>query len=208
MADKLDLKELKKEISDRKKAKPDVSEGSKVAKDAFLHNLQKSLETGQMTEAAKRIKAVDQGAANKIIAKKGGIPSNTGTSPSMSEALAAHGGSTVNSSSQETSDRDDLLYEEFKRKQNELLNGVSAGNNSGIAQVPQVNLNEAVLNESVKKIINENFAHIVGEAMKDTIIEIYSVEKMKEVMLENRDLIRKVVIETIRELQNKKKPQS
>ena len=61
------------------------------------------------------------------------------------------------------------------------------------------------LNESVKKVIDENFSHIVEHAMKDAIVGIYAGERIKEVIEENESLIRDIVLKTIKELQEKNK---
>lgn len=82
---------------------------------------------------------------------------------------------------------------------------VSYGNNG----IPMIN--EGYLTESVKRTVNnylmENFGPIVEEAIKSTILEMYAVERIKEVITENREIIKTVVYETIRELQAKKKGQ-
>jgi hypothetical protein len=86
-----------------------------------------------------------------------------------------------------------------------LLNppAVSFGNNG----MPMIN--EGYLTESVKRTVNnylmENFGPIVEEAIKSTILEMYAVERIKEVLTENKEMIKSVVYETIRELQNKNK---
>lgn len=76
---------------------------------------------------------------------------------------------------------------------------------------PPVAINPNILNEqvnnSVLSFMNENFAPIVQEAMKNTIVEMYSIERIKKTLDENRDLIEKIVIETITKLQNRKKQQ-
>ena len=72
-----------------------------------------------------------------------------------------------------------------------------------------VSINEAALQENVRKLVNnhlvENLSPILEEAIKNTVIEMYAIERIKEVLYENKDLIKKVVYETIRELQKKKK---
>ena len=72
-------------------------------------------------------------------------------------------------------------------------------------------VDDGTLNESVRKIVNnhlvENFGTVLEEAIKNTVIEMYAVERIKLVLNENKDLIKTVVYETIRELQKKKKSQ-
>lgn len=70
-------------------------------------------------------------------------------------------------------------------------------------------LNEGYLVENVKKVVNnyltENLGPIFEEAIKSTIIEMYAVERIKEVLQENREMIKTLVYETIREIQAKSK---
>ena len=44
--------------------------------------------------------------------------------------------------------------------------------------------------------------------MKDVIIEMYAVERIKKVLTENKEIIKSIVYETIRELQAKSKNKS
>jgi hypothetical protein len=70
-------------------------------------------------------------------------------------------------------------------------------------------INEGYLVENVKKIVDnyliDNFGPVVEEAIKGTIIEMYAVERIKEVLQENREMIKTLVYETIREIQAKSK---
>jgi len=70
-------------------------------------------------------------------------------------------------------------------------------------------INEAALVENVKNVVNgylsENLGVIFEEAIKNTVIEMYAVERIKEVLNENRDLVKSVVVETIRDIQAKSK---
>ena len=70
-------------------------------------------------------------------------------------------------------------------------------------------LNEGYLVENVKKVVNnyltENLGPIFEEAIKSTIIEMYAVERIKEVLHENKEMIKSLVYDTIREIQQKNK---
>jgi hypothetical protein len=72
-----------------------------------------------------------------------------------------------------------------------------------------ISLNEQYLIENVTKIVNnylvENFGPILEEAIKGTILEMYAVERIKEVLHENKDMVKAVVIEVIKEIQAKSK---
>jgi hypothetical protein len=83
--------------------------------------------------------------------------------------------------------------------------GAPMNNNSVGAPV----LNETYLVENVKKVVNnylaENLEPIFEEAIKSTIIEMYAVERIKEVLQENKEMVKSIVIETIKEIQAKAK---
>jgi hypothetical protein len=57
----------------------------------------------------------------------------------------------------------------------------------------------------VNNYLIENFGPVVEEAIKSTILEMYAVERIKEVLHENKDLVKTIVYDTIRELQAKSK---
>ena len=72
-------------------------------------------------------------------------------------------------------------------------------------------INEGYLVENVKKVVSgyliENLGPIMEESIKSTILELYAVDRIKEVLQENKEMIKTIVYETIRELQAKKKGQ-
>lgn len=208
----VDLTKLKEEIAEKKqnKVKEFQKSGGPVAKDVFLKDLIDSLESGQESHSSKKIKLVEQATA-----KKTGDVAPSGTNQTISEAINSHSGGKATSPTMGgdvDSDREEQLYKEFERKKKELLGEKGGGefipnNSQGQYSQPQ-QLNEEKLISFVKETINESFAPIVEQAMKDSIVEIYTVERIKEVIKENESLIRGIVINTIRELQKKKKPQS
>lgn len=65
------------------------------------------------------------------------------------------------------------------------------------------------LNEQAKVVMNEflqnNFSDMFLNAMKNTILETYENERVREALSRNRDTIKDVVIETIKELQERQK---
>ena len=85
---------------------------------------------------------------------------------------------------------------------------VGAPMNEGAVQMP-MQLNEAALVESVKQIVNghltENLGPIFEEAIKNTIIEMYAVERIQEVLFDNKELIREAVIDVVKEIKAKSK---
>lgn len=215
----VDLSKLRKEIDSRKQEQVTQKQKTEHApKDSFLNELLTSLKTGQPTNSSKRVKMVEQKAAEKT----GEVNKNSSGNETMVDAIGKHSGNQnstqMPSEPQITGDddRDNLLYEEYNRKMEEMF-GKGAKNvmqphqpnqtQNQLTSQPKQQLNEEYLVGTVKKILNENFAPMVEEAMKDAIVEIYSVEKIKEVIQENESLIKGIVINTIRELQKKKKPQ-
>ena len=117
------------------------------------------------------------------------------------------------------SSRDAGLYAEMERRLNEMR-GIQSGN------APQVQMNEGkvvppqqqqynpnnMLTEQITQTVTDVFknmgSNILQEAMRDTIVETYKMERVKESILENKDVIKRIVIETIKELQNRKKTKS
>jgi hypothetical protein len=116
-------------------------------------------------------------------------------------------------------ERDEQLWADIEKRKKQTLaesiEGFNKTTNAPMNNVPTYTggqpINEGYLIENVKKIVNnyliENFGPVIDEAIKSTIIEMYAVERIKEVLQENKEIIKTVVYETIRELQAKKKGQ-
>ena len=224
---KPDLNKLKSEIHSRKVERGIVAENAQgtslLPKDVFLNELLTSLNTGQETKATNLIKIVE----NKTAAKFGEIVRHdvAPIAPVVQQRPQPKNLNEVEMSPE----RDELLFAEFeKRRKSSTLAGDIEGFNKGVVQpiqnyqnTPYVGqpmqpnaggvpmLNEQYLGESVKRIVNnyliENFGPVVEEAIKTTILEMYAVERIKEVLTENKEMIKTVVYETIRELQSKNK---
>jgi len=221
MAQKIDLNKLTTEIQTRKKERGIITEKATgsglLPKDVFLYELQTSLNTGRETKASSLIKLVE----NKVAAKHGEVIQHT-VAPIVSNnpPVQRHNLNEVEMSPE----RDEQLWADMeKRKKRTLAESIEGFNKPattpGYGDVPFVGqpmntgqpmqLNEQYLAENVKKIVNnyliENFGPVVEEAIKSTIIEMYAVERIKEVLTENKEMIKTVVYETIRELQAKNK---
>lgn len=201
---------LKEEIKNRKQGKMKVAENAglpvngKEPKDAFLKELLESLKQGQPGRATNKIKLVEQKTAQvsgePVRAGSGGQP--------MSQAIVDPNPSPV-AAPTDGEDRDARLYEEMERRKRELQQNRGHLNETGLTAPPAqaqhgVSLDEGYVNEVVARAINENVSYLVEQAMKDTIIEIYVGERMKETIMENEKMIENIVIETIRKLQKKK----
>jgi hypothetical protein len=128
-------------------------------------------------------------------------------------------------------ERDDAMYGDINRKMKNITLAESIENyNKGIVNPNQLfnakgqpvhpdgslllppaptSINEGYLIENVKKIATnyliENLGPIMEESIKSTILEMYAVDRIKEVLNENKEMIKTIVYETIRELQAKSK---
>ncbi len=205
----VDLNKLKSEIETRKKERNITPShfGESVGKggnprDVFLNGLIESLQTGRETAASSLIKTVENTAAER----KGETPKLS--APKISPLPQQQRTVIMEDVSPE---RDEQLFRdlEAKRKQTitESMQGYIQGAQPVSQQRPMGNLNEEYLAENVKKIVDsylvENFGIVVEEAIKDTILEMYAVERIKEVLQENKELIKSVVIDVIREIKAK-----
>ena len=220
MAKGLDLNKIKDEIDNRKKEKNMVSSrlgenvGRGVApRDEFLNGLLTARNTGKDTASSNLIKVVE----NKVAAKHGEVAKHN-----INEVVAPVQRPAQGEKVDMSPERDEQLFFDLERKRkqtiaesmSQFINTPAVGapmnnvpNNTGLLAPMQIN--EAYLVENVKKVVDgyltENLAPIFEEAIKSTIIEMYAVERIKEVLNENREMIRTVVIETIREIQAKSK---
>jgi len=230
MADKVNLNLLKNEIDNRKKERNQVSTNvngvasTMPARDAFLNGLLESFQTGRDTHSSVLVKNV----VNKT-AEKAGEAAPIRNAPAPAPAVLP-----INNNSPQriteadmSPERDEQLFVDLQNKRNQTL----AESISEFAKIPPVGapmnqqpvninsypaqtmqINEAYLTENVKKIVDNylinNFGPIVEETVKSTILEMYAVERIKEVLQENKEIVRTVVFEVfkeIREKQNAKK---
>ncbi len=70
-------------------------------------------------------------------------------------------------------------------------------------------LNEAVINEAAIKAVNnyltENLAFVLEGAIKETILDLYATERIKQVINETPEMIETIVVNTIRKIQDRNK---
>ncbi|MFW6272974.1 MAG: hypothetical protein ACOC2U_04250 [bacterium] len=225
MADKIDINKLKDEIDSRKKQRDTQStnlgenvntgngQGS-MARDSFLNDLLTSLNSGTETTATNKLKMVE----NAVDSKEGktpryGVNENVQQQPTQQPVQPSYNENYAGM------DRDELMYKQFESKTKQTLGETLAQYGNKPNPNPQANtmgypqsqpqqpmqMNEQYLSEVVQKTLENNFEAIVETAMKNVVFEIFASEKLKEGLSENRDTIKKIVYETIRELQNKKK---
>jgi len=232
MAKKLDLNKLKDEIHKEKQNRNVIPSqlGENVStsaapRDVFLNGLISSLHSGQETPASTLIKVVENKVAEKHGMVKRHIVNETAVTPTPQATP------TIDTSP----DRDEQLYRDLETKRKQTLAEsisnfqnkapatetppmVNYGGQQFLTSAPTVptvqtgapmQINEAALVENVKNVVNgylsENLGTVFEEAIKGTIIEMYAVERIQEVLNENRDLIKSVVVETIKEIQARSK---
>lgn len=214
---KPDLNKLRTEIDDRKKQKILMHNGMQP-RDSFLNGLLESLQTGKETASSALVKTVDNTVAV-----------NSGEKPilNIKEQVKPINTQQVSEQVNMSPERDEELWAEVERRKKHTLaesmqqyinapnvgapmnlNSYPQNSNTNIGY-PAVGLNEQYLTENVKKIVDnyliENFGPIVEEAIKSTILEMYAVERIKEVLTENKEMIKSLVYDTIREIQEKVK---
>ena len=222
MAQGVDLNKIKSEIDYRKKERGIVTEtvqGARLLpKDQFLNGLIASLDSGKATAASNLIKLVE----NKTAAKHGEVVRHNIEPVASAPIHQPRRHEEVDMSPE----RDEQLFADLERKRKTTLaESIQGYMNTPAVGAPMQNnmpqqfsdgrpmqLNEAFLTENVQKIVNnylvENFGPVLEEAIKTTILEMYAVDRIKSVMTENKDIIKTIVVETIREIQARsKKPQ-
>lgn len=70
----------------------------------------------------------------------------------------------------------------------------------------QQNQNPNQINEQVNQALqNVDFGSLLQESLKNTVMEMYAMEKIQKSLLENKDVIKKIVKETLIELSQSKK---
>lgn len=208
----IDLSKLKDEINDRKKSTGNVSnETDNNVKDKFLNGLIESLNTGKETESSNLLKRVDSETSKKTGDNLVKNNANNGEINKPNTNNKSQSKTSLQSTNVDYGDRDEKLFEEYERKKRQFFNNrkvnenqISSKPNNYVNQENQY-ISEDKLHETINNIISDKFAMIVEQAMKDSIIEIYTTTRMKEVLDDNKDTIRKIVIDVIRELQTKKK---
>jgi hypothetical protein len=216
MAKTFDLNKIKNEIDSRKNERNMVSSklgesaGKGIApRDEFLNGLLTAYKTGKDTPSSTLIKIVE----NKVAVKHGEAQKHVINETPVQQPQRPVRQEQVDMSPE----RDEQLFFDLERKRKQTL----AESIENFAKVPAVGspmqnnvqqyagqpmqINEAYLAENVKNVVNnylsESLGPIFEEAIKGTIIEMYAIERIKEVLNENRALIREVVIDTIKEIQ-------
>lgn len=228
---KVDLTKIHEEIASRKREKTDsiVNETGTgvIPRDVFLNELLTSLQSGRKSPVINNIKTMDaraeiinnslktgvvtQDAVNKINELK---QSNTQVIP---QARPINRNPDIDMSPE----REEQLFRDFEnRKKQTLAESIQTYVNTPAVGAPMNNnpvmppkqLNENYLNENVKKMVDnylfESTIPVLEEAIKSTVMEMYAVERIREVLQENREMIKSIVKEVIKEIQEKNKAKS
>ena len=215
MANKVNIDKIKAEIDSKRKEKLGET-GGVAPRDKFLNELMVSLKTGMETESTNLIKNVDNTTAQKL-----GETTKLKTSPVISSNDGRKPIPKPSETIEMSPEREEQMWQEFqKSKKQTLAESIQGFSNQGMnQQYPQQQyqqppqqapmLNEEHILGAVKSTVDgylkENFGLVVEDAIKSTILEMYATERIKEVLFENKDLIRSAVKEVIREIQERNK---
>jgi len=227
---KIDLNIIKEQISKRRHEVGATPEQKKQNRDSFLNELLHSRNNGVPTKASEKIKIVEK-VSDKVV--NGRVPAEH-SGKYVDPNLLAHVNTPkqssqynpqpVNEGYDERDNRFDSqinsLYDQYRtgaqpqRPQPNQFGMLSEQqvaqlmSERGGTQVPQNGLITEQVGSAINNFINENMGVIVEQAMKNAVMEMYSIERIKKTLDENRDLIQKIVIDTIKMLSDRKKAQA
>lgn len=211
---KVDFSKIKEELDNRKKNIAETATAENLPKDNFLFELSNSLRSGSESRATERIKLIEDKTAVKNNERPVHNVNSNVQVPSQRQPIGQQPKRPVFG---EEFDREEQMFNDLNTKQHR---------NAGMSEVigeytgqsnKQPNrqygagnmLNEEVLNEAVIKSVNrylgENLETILSEVIKDTMLEIFAKDRIKTVINEDKEAMKKMVIEAIRELQQKNK---
>lgn len=230
--EKIDLNKLRSEINSRKTEQTSkdsnlgIEKPKKVGGREFLHKLMVAKNTMRSNEASEHVKTV----ARVSDVKNGNIINhldkptkpNRGTNVRhYDERGQLDNNQYPNSRNVENNknvqydepDRMDAIFAEYERRLSEYNpQGKTMFSEANIHQhnpyqqnVNQQHQNTDILDNRIKSIMNEVMGESIVSAMREVIMEIFLTDKIKDGILYNKDTIKEIVIETIRDLQKKKK---
>jgi hypothetical protein len=203
--------------------------------DAFLRDLVTSLNTGRATDAVKKMQIVEQVAEEKkpsgIKSKRSAAGFSSDNIHSLINTTSTNEGyEPISSPEPLYEDREELMAKKIEQQNkglaNKYQNGAAdvshlveqfygkqpakqqiAGNSQPLmGQISANYINEEV-DRRFNAYINENMGAILEGAIKNTIIEMYSKERVKAVLqeLDIDGMIKEGVLRTIKQLQERKK---
>lgn len=220
---KVNLDKLHNEIEQRKKEQMKtfgVNEGSGFTggqpKDAFLHKLLTSLDSGVESESTQKLKMVE----NLVAEKAGEKPVHRVKNVQPKRQIPTP------EPLDEDMDREDLLWENLQKGRSSTLAGsiesFSGNQQPNWGQYPQYQhpqyqqqpnyqqpINEGhivnLVENIIGKYIGENFSRVIEDSIKGVVFDMYASERIKEALEENRDILKKEILLTLKELSQKKK---
>jgi hypothetical protein len=226
MANKVDLNKLSQEIANRKAEKGIIPQrlgeatgNFKKNSDEFLNGLLISLNTGKSTPSTKLLMEVDEKVAIKNGEKpRAKLPTNNNNGNVNSDEFYR---APVKSQQFDEMERDEQMFNDLnKRRQRTLAESIGEFTNPGqTAQQQQprqtsnynqpMSINEGALVENITNTVNnylaESLIPMLEESTRNVIVEMYAAEKLKTVLYENKEMIKTLVLEVIREIQAKQK---
>jgi hypothetical protein len=204
----VNLDKLKEEIKQRKS--PIITDtGERQSNGSFLLKLKESLYTGRTNVATEAIKEVENKAIDIHNRKKGSNEKPVFNVNKSVLETTSRGGVDIN----DDIAREEALFKSFNKPRErsideeiERLYGVKQKTNQ---QIPNqgMGINEGALIGVVDKYITENYVRIVEESIRRVMLETYADERIKETIIENRNFMKSIVVDIIKELQKNKKPQ-
>ena len=215
----IDLSGLKKEIQERKTQKGVISESGKVVKDQFLNELVSSVRSGHETPAVNKIKEVENKAI-EIKNRKRGTKEKPVFNVRKQQFNEDVHHNQPNYDNYNENEREEQLFREFQQSSKKgLADEIESFSGGGNRQPnPQVNynmggnsqyINEGALvnaiGNTIDKYMNENYGLVIEDSIKNVMLEAYAVDRIKQVLEENKSMIKTIVVEVIRELQERKR---
>jgi hypothetical protein len=207
--DNQNLSNIKKEIDRRKNEKNSISVklgerpiiDDNISKGNFLNELFQSVNKGVRTKTSEKIRSIENGVA--LITGEKPVHKDVNFLPEKNNEIS--------SNSIMTPDRDELFFRDLEKRPkltlSESISKLRETNDDNVSFKDKKNINNDSLVEDVKNIVDnhlsENIRGIIEETIKNTIIEMYALERIKQVITENDDLIEKIVLNTIRKIKEK-----
>lgn len=213
---KLDLNKLKSEIENEKQKKGDVTTPNSAPKFVFLNGLLESLNTGRETQSTVLLKHVDN-----TVSKKKGDEIVYKNIPEVAPPHLQQNNINRPINNIDLNDRDDKFYMDLDKKRQETLadsiekyvqNNVfnNGGANLYNKQTSDYTTSNGVqLSDKMKELIIEflgdNLVPIIEDTIKNVIIEMYTIERIKKSLNDNKEIIQKIVYDYLKEIKAKSK---
>jgi hypothetical protein len=206
----IDLNGLRKAIDESQAARNaslGITEATGTPKDFFLNSLLKSRESGQPSHATKVIELLAE--KKDPIELKNDYRKIVNESPENVIAAPVRS-ATRQPVNIDNKERDEKLFENFGKKSNKTMaesiaEYASPEIREKIVNSPNVGTTSANIEKLVAAYLAENLEVLMEDAINTTMLEMYSTERIKKGIKDNREFIRSIVIEVIREFQVKQK---